>query len=142
MEPLRINSRLVLPAEELRVSFARSSGPGGQNVNKVETQVILRFSVAGSRALGEYRRNRLLERLKSRLTAGGELILRSSRTRSRQRNLEDARERLARLLAEGLRVDAARKPTRPTASSKRRRMEAKRRRGDLKRGRRLRGQED
>ena len=63
MEPLRVNARLVLPAGELDVSFARAGGPGGQNVNKVESKVVLRFSVAESRTLGDVRRARLLERL-------------------------------------------------------------------------------
>ena len=98
MEPLRVTSRLVIAPEELAVSFSRSGGPGGQNVNKVETRVTLRFHVANSPALSEPQRARALERLGARLTAEGELILSSSRTRQRARNLEDARERLAVLL--------------------------------------------
>jgi len=130
-----VNGRLVLPPEELSVSFARSGGPGGQNVNKVETKVVLRFSVIGSATLGEARRSRLLERLASRLTGSGELIVQASRYRERARNLEDARERLASVLREALQVEPPRRATRPTAGSKRRRLEEKRRRGDLKRGR-------
>jgi ribosome-associated protein len=136
MDPLRVNARLVLPADELRVQFTRSGGPGGQNVNKVETQAILRFSIAQSRALGEVRRARLLQRLASRLTREGELIVRASRHRERARNVADALERLADILREALRVDAARKPTRPTKASQRRRLEEKRRRGQAKRLRR------
>ena len=136
MEPLRINGRLLIPGEELRVRFARSGGPGGQNVNKVETRVELRFSILRSQALGETRRARLLKRLESRLTSDGDLIVRSSRTRQRGRNVEDARERMATLLREALSVPRPRRATRPTAASRRRRLEGKRRRGQLKRDRR------
>ncbi len=136
MEPLRVNSRLVIPPDELAVSFARSGGPGGQNVNKVATKVVLRFSVGASRALGETRRARLTRRLAARLSRAGELVIHASRHRERARNLEDARERLARMLREALTVAKARRPTRPTKASKERRMDAKRRRAQLKRERR------
>ncbi|HJP02628.1 MAG TPA: alternative ribosome rescue aminoacyl-tRNA hydrolase ArfB [Planctomycetota bacterium] len=136
MEPLRVTSRLVIAPEELAVSFSRSGGPGGQNVNKVETRVTLRFHVANSPALSEPQRARALERLGARLTAEGELILSSSRTRQRARNLEDARERLAVLLREATAVRKPRRPTRPTRSSVRRRLEEKKRRSQTKRERR------
>ncbi|TDJ69325.1 MAG: aminoacyl-tRNA hydrolase [Planctomycetota bacterium] len=135
MEPLRVNERLVLPPEELSVAFARSGGPGGQNVNKVATKVVLRFSIEASASLGETRRARLLGRLASRLTGSGELLVQASRYRERGRNLADARERLAAILREALQVQRPRRATRPTAGSKRRRLEAKRRRGELKRRR-------
>jgi len=130
-----VNERLVLPPEELSVAFARSGGPGGQNVNKVATKVVLRFSIEASASLGETRRARLLGRLASRLTGSGELLVQASRYRERGRNLADARERLAAILREALQVQRPRRATRPTAGSKRRRLEAKRRRGELKRRR-------
>lgn len=135
MEPLRVNTRLALPPEEIEVRFSRSGGPGGQNVNKVETQVELRFSVRESRVLGETRRSTLLERLGPRLTQEGVLIVRSSRTRERGRNLEDARERMADLLREALVPRRARRPTRPTKASQRRRVDEKRHRSRIKQDR-------
>ncbi len=135
MEPLRVNARLVIPPEELRAGFARGGGPGGQNVNKVESKVLLRFDVRASRALGETRRSRILAELAHRLTASGELLIHASRHRHRQQNLVDARERLARLLREALEEQRPRHATRPTAGSRERRIREKKRRSDLKRGR-------
>ena len=136
MEPLRVNARLTLPPEELEVGFSRSGGPGGQNVNKVETKVALRFDVRHSAALGEDRRRRLLANLASRLTKAGVLQVVRSRHRQRARNLEEAREELASILRRGLQVQRARKATRPTRGSQRRRLEAKKRRSQIKRERR------
>lgn len=136
MDPLRVNARLVLPAEELSIAFTRSGGPGGQNVNKVATRVQLRFSIAESKVLGETRRARLTERLSSRLTREGELLITSSRHRERERNIEDARERMAEVLREALQVQKKRRATKPTRGSKKRRLDTKRQRGQVKRDRR------
>ncbi len=135
MEPLRINANLVIPPDELRARAVRSSGPGGQNVNKVATKIELRFSVAKSRALGERRKSILFRRLARRLTAEGELLVRASRHRERARNLADARERLAETLREALRPEKKRVPTKPTRASKRRRLDETRRRSEVKRRR-------
>ncbi len=134
--PLRVNARLILPTAELHVSYARSGGPGGQRTNKVETAVLLRFSIPRSAALGPIRRARLLERLSARLTRAGEILVRASRHRERSRNLRDARERLAGLLRDALSIPRTRRPTRPTRASRRRRLEDKRQRGERKRQRR------
>ncbi|MAG62924.1 aminoacyl-tRNA hydrolase, partial [Candidatus Woesearchaeota archaeon] len=126
MEPLRINARLILPPNELHVSFSRSGGPGGQNVNKVATRVQLRFCVLESSSLGERRRARLRRQLGNRLTKAGEVVVHASSHRERGRNLEEARQRLASLLRTGLQVPKRRKATKPTRASKRKRLDAKR----------------
>jgi ribosome-associated protein len=133
---LVINRRIELPEDELEFEAARSGGPGGQNVNKVASKVILRFRPAQSRALGPEEKARIAERLAHRLTRSGELVLHASTHRQRSRNLEAARARLADLLAEALRAPKPRKETRPTRASGRRRLEAKRRKGAAKRNRR------
>ncbi|MCY2960046.1 MAG: alternative ribosome rescue aminoacyl-tRNA hydrolase ArfB [Planctomycetota bacterium] len=135
-EPLFVRPGVVIPAEELDVRFARSGGPGGQNVNKVETKVDLRFRPSASRALTEDQRARVLGRLGGRLTTEGELIVVSTTYRDRARNIEDARERLASELREALKTVKARRATKPTRGSDRRRLDSKRRRGDTKRHRR------
>src|SRR5690606_10247028 len=113
-----------------------SRGPGGQHVNRTESKVVLRFDVRGSQALGDVRRARVLERLAPRLTKSGELVLHASRFRERPRNLEDARERLADLLREALKVAPPRRETRPTRASRERRLGAKKQQGEKKRQRR------
>jgi ribosome-associated protein len=136
VEPLRVNSHLVLPPSELVVTSARSGGPGGQNVNKVASKIVLRFDLTTSAVLGERRKSLLFSRLASRLTSRGELVIHASSYRDRARNLEDAYERLAGILRDALQVDKKRVATRPTRASKRRRLDAKRRRGEIKRDRR------
>mgnify|MGYP002832850012 CR=1 FL=1 len=132
MEPLRINSRLLIPAKELHVSFARAGGPGGQKVNRTASQVQLRFSLTESACLGERRQSTLMRALESRLTSSGELLIKAKSHREQNRNLEEARERLASLIREALRPRKTRKATKPTKGSKLRRLEGKRRQGRRK----------
>ena len=133
--PRQLAPEIPFPEERVQLSFARSGGPGGQNVNKVETKVVLTFSVEESQVLGDRRKALLRDRLASRLTRTGEIVIHASRYRERRRNEEDARARLAAVLREALLPRRRRKATKPTAAAKRRRLEEKRRRAEIKRGR-------
>ena len=133
MRDVRVTERLTIPASELTLSFARSGGPGGQNVNKVSSKVELRWSVAASTALSEPDRAWLLERLASRLTSDGTLIVTSTATRDQPKNREDALAKLSLIVRSALARPTPRRATRPTKGSKRRRLAAKRHRGEVKR---------
>jgi ribosome-associated protein len=133
--PLEVRADLTIPADEIELDFARAGGPGGQNVNKVETKVILRWSVSRSRALSPAQRARLLSQLAPRLTVDGDLVLHASGHRERARNVEEARDRLVAIVSGALFVPKTRRKTKPTQGSKRRRLEGKKRRSDVKRDR-------
>lgn len=123
---LVVNPRLKIPLREFRFSFARSSGPGGQNVNKVSTKATLRWSVLGSQSLPEPVRQRFLAKYGRRVTAQGDLLVTSQRFRDAGRNVADCLEKLRRMLAEAASPPKARKPTKPTRASVRRRLDQKR----------------
>ncbi len=135
MEDLPVSDRLVIPARELRVSFARSGGPGGQNVNKVETKAELRWNLGQSEAVSDADRAWLLKRLASRLTGEGDLLVTSSRTRDQSRNRDDARRKMAETLRKALERPKRRKKTRPSAGAVAERLSEKRRRADAKKRR-------
>jgi ribosome-associated protein len=117
----RITDTISIPPEEFSFRFSRSSGKGGQNVNKVSTRVEVSFDVLGSPSLQEYERTLLLSRLRSRIDAAGILTVSSDTSRSQWQNRKEAVERLCDLLREGLVPDTPRIATRPSRASKRRR---------------------
>ncbi len=132
---IHVNDRLELPEEELSFSASRGGGPGGQHVNKVASRITLRFDVTNSPSLGDDQRQRLLAKLSSRLTRDGVLLLSSHESRSQVANREEVIRRFAQLLREALVRPKKRRPTRPTRGSRERRIESKKRRSGVKRGR-------
>ena len=128
---------LAIPGDELDFKTSRSSGPGGQNVNKVETRVTLLFDLESSTSLADEQKALLRERLASRISKEGVLRVTSQKHRTQKANREAAVERFHQLVADALSERAPRRRTRTPRAAKRRRLEAKRRRSDLKRRRRV-----
>ncbi|HEY5920257.1 MAG TPA: alternative ribosome rescue aminoacyl-tRNA hydrolase ArfB [Kofleriaceae bacterium] len=131
-----VTPRLTIPAGELAFAFARSGGPGGQNVNKVSSKVELRWNPTTSAALTADDRTYLLSRLGNRLTTDGTLIVTSTATRDQLKNRDDAMSKLTLIVKSALDRPKARRATKPSRASKRRRVEAKRHRSEIKRNRR------
>ncbi len=132
MEDLEVQPGITIPGSELSESHSRSGGPGGQHVNTTSSRITLRWSIPDS-ALPAALKPRLIQRLGTRLTTRGELIVHADGHRSQLRNREAARERLVCLLRGALVQQRKRRATRPTRGSQRRRVQAKKQRGERKR---------
>ena len=130
---LFVTHRISIPDSELEESFIRSSGPGGQNVNKVSSAVQLRFNVLTSASLTDVAREALLR--SGKLTQARELIITAQRFREQERNRADARERLVEIIREAATPKLVRRPTKVPKSSKRKRLDGKKHRAQIKRGR-------
>jgi ribosome-associated protein len=129
---IRINDHIAIDESEISESFIRASGPGGQNVNKLSTAVQLRFDVRRSPSLPDEVRARLERMAGRRLTNDGVLVITAQRYRTQERNREDALARLVELVQAATVRPVKRRPTKPTFGSKVRRLEGKKRRGDIK----------
>jgi ribosome-associated protein len=129
-DSIRVTRSVLLPLAELELEYSRSSGPGGQHAQKSETRVVAVFDVESSSALTDTQKKRVVAR------AGPVLRAVAQDERSRTRNIDLARERLAGQLREALRVERKRVPTKPSAAARERRLESKKRRGQIKRLRR------
>lgn len=129
---IRVNRTISIDERELSETFVRASGPGGQNVNKLATAVQLRFDVLHSPSLPEPVRARLARLAGRRLTREGVLVITAERFRTQERNRDDARDRLIALIRQAAIAPKPRRPTKPTAGSRERRIDAKKRRGDIK----------
>lgn len=130
---LVVNSRLQIPLSEFDFSYVRSSGPGGQNVNKVNTKAVLRWPVLSSESLPEEIRQRLLGKYRQRITSAGDLLVTSQRFRDAGRNTADCLEKLRQMLLAVAQPPTKRRPTRPTRGSVQRRLTAKRKQSQKKR---------
>lgn len=137
-----INDQIVIGEEELEENYLAGSGPGGQNVNKVAAAVQMRFNAAASASLPPDVRHRFLTRYRSRLSKDGVLVLNANRFRHRDRNRQEARARLAAMIVAVLEAPKPRKATRPTLASKKRRLDGKTQRAQIKRNRGKPGLED
>jgi ribosome-associated protein len=133
---IRITDELAIDERDLEENFVRSSGPGGQNVNKLATAVQLRFHLARS-TLPEDVKQRLVRLAGRRLTTEGVLVLLAQRFRTQERNRADALDRLLELIRRAAVAPTPRRPTKPTAAARRRRLDAKKRRSGLKQRRQV-----
>ena len=135
---LEITPHLAIPDDELEMTFSRSSGPGGQNVNKVSSKATLRWNVRQSSSLPQDVRERFLKKYGQRLTKDGDLLIYSQEFRDQPKNIEACRAKLRAMIQGVLRPPKKRRPTKPTKGSKIRRLKEKKARSQVKEGRRFR----
>src|SRR5713101_1845904 len=131
-----VNESIRIPEDEFEWSFVRSGGPGGQNVNKVASKAVLRWNLAASPSLPEDVKARLRTKQQNRITTDGDLIITSQRFRDQERNKEDCLEKLRDMILQALVAPKPRKPSKPSRASRERRLQVKRHRSNIKKGRR------
>lgn len=129
---LEVTPTIRIPDEEFQWSFARSGGPGGQNVNKVASKAVLRWNVGASPSVPEHVKVRLCTLQRRRITAAGELVLMGQRFRDQERNRQDCLDKLREMLAEAATLPKTRRATKPTRGARERRLQTKRHRAQRK----------
>jgi ribosome-associated protein len=134
---VEVNEQIRIPDEELEWSYARSGGPGGQNVNKVNSKAILRWRLAATTCLPDEVKLRLQGQERRRITTEGDLVIASQRHRDQERNRDDCLEKLRTMVLKACEAPRPRRPTRPTKGSKQRRLAEKRHRSAAKERRRV-----
>ena len=132
---LDVNEHIQIPLRELVFTFARSSGAGGQNVNKVNSKAILSWNISESPSLRYDVKERLKAKYLSRISASGEVIIQSERFRDQPRNIQDCLDKLRQMLLEVAQAPKKRKATRPSRAAKKKRLDSKRRHSDKKKNR-------
>lgn len=132
MEDLPISDSVVIPGNELEVIASRSGGPGGQHVNVTNTRITLRWNVPNTTALGKIQKARVMEKLQSKLTTEGDLVVHNSTGRSQQQNKEMALANLADMVRKALIIPKKRRPMRVSKSSKEARLQSKTHRSSIK----------
>ena len=137
---LQVTPNLIIPDAELRLSFARSGGPGGQNVNKVSSKAVMHFDVLTSLSLPPDVRERFLKRFSSRVTNAGEIVIHSDEFRDQPKNIQACHDKLREMILAVLKPPKKRRATKPTRGSKVRRLKDKKSRSQVKEGRRYRGE--
>ena len=138
LDGIRVNEQVVIPRDELVARASRSGGAGGQHVNTSSTRIELVWNVQASRALTDDQRQRVMQKLSSRLDGDGNLRIVASDRRSQRQNRESAEARMADLVREALVVPKKRRPTKPSRAAKQARLDSKRRLSEKKRERRWR----
>jgi len=133
---LYIQAGLVIPGHELTVQVSLSGGPGGQHVNKTSTRITLRWNLESSQVLSASQRDYLQARIANRITNAGDVVVHCDAHRQQRRNLEGARQQLQEVIRAGLQRPKKRRPTRPTRASQRKRVDGKKKRGEVKQARR------
>jgi ribosome-associated protein len=139
---VQVNGQIAIPRREIQFSFVRSSGPGGQNVNKVASKAVLRWQAATSPSIPDHLRPRLISHLGRRMNDRGELVLASQRYRDQSKNIDDCLEKLCDLVAAAVKVRKKRKKTALPRSSREARLRQKRSTGEKKQSRRRPGNDD
>ena len=129
---LIISNRFTIPGGELLISASLSGGAGGQHVNKTNSKITLRWNLIGSPSLGSFRRNQLRTRLAERLTKTGDLLVTAESHRSQKQNIDAARQKLKGILQDALKPVKKRRPTKPSRSAKKKRLDSKKKRGLIK----------
>ena len=131
-DDLLISNRFTIPGSELLTTASLSGGAGGQHVNKTNSKITLKWNLVASPSLGVYRKNQLLKRLGDRLSKAGDLIVTAESHRSQKQDIDAARQKLRGILQEALKPVKKRRPTQPSRSAKKKRLDSKKKRGHLK----------